>query len=64
MTITQLIQASPAKANELFIKLADTSDGALKTRERLFSEPPRVFRRPIWLTEVYREMVGWISAEG
>jgi stress response protein YsnF len=34
-TIRQLIQASPAKANELLAKLADTSDGALKTRERL-----------------------------
>src|SRR5688572_8080733 len=38
MTITQLIQGSPAKANELFTKLADTSDGAVKTREKLFSE--------------------------
>ena len=31
-------QTSPAKANELFAKLADTSEGAVKTRERLFSE--------------------------
>jgi hypothetical protein len=38
MTITQLIQNSPTKANELFSKLADTSDGAVKTREKLFSE--------------------------
>jgi hypothetical protein len=38
MTITQLIQNSPSKANELFGKLADTSDGAVKTREKLFSE--------------------------
>jgi len=38
MTITQLIQTSPIKANELFGKLADTSDGAVKTRERLFAE--------------------------
>jgi hemerythrin-like domain-containing protein len=38
MTITQLIQNSPSKANELFSKLADTSDGAIKTREKLFSE--------------------------
>jgi hypothetical protein len=37
-TIRQLIQTSPAKANELFAKLADTSEGAVKTRERLFSE--------------------------
>lgn len=32
------MQAGPAKANELFARLADTSDGALKTRERLFAE--------------------------
>jgi hypothetical protein len=38
MTITQLIQSSPAKANELFGKLEDTSDGAVKTRERLFGD--------------------------
>ncbi|MBP2313077.1 hemerythrin domain-containing protein [Azospirillum soli] len=38
MTITQLIQAAPARANELFAKLADTSDGAVKTRERLLAE--------------------------
>jgi hemerythrin superfamily protein len=38
MTITQLIQNSPNKANELFAKLADTSDGAVKTREKLFAE--------------------------
>jgi stress response protein YsnF/hemerythrin-like domain-containing protein len=37
-TIRQLIQTSPAKANELFAKLADTSERAVKTRERLFSE--------------------------
>ena len=38
MTIAQMIQTSPAKANELFGKLADTSDGAVKTREKLFAE--------------------------
>jgi uncharacterized protein (TIGR02271 family) len=32
------MQAGPAKANDLFAKLAETSDGALKTRERLFAE--------------------------
>src|SRR5919107_940534 len=37
-TIRQLIQTSPAKANELFTKLAETSGNAVKTRERLFSE--------------------------
>jgi hypothetical protein len=37
-TIRQLIQTSPARANELFAKLVDTSNNAVKTRERLFSE--------------------------
>jgi phasin family protein len=37
-TIRQLIQTSPIKANELLAKLADTSDSAIKTRERLFTE--------------------------
>jgi hypothetical protein len=37
-TIRQLIQTSPAKANELFARLADTSATAVKTRERLFAE--------------------------
>src|SRR3954447_21146436 len=37
-TIRQLIQTSPAKANDLFARLAETSVNALKTRERLFSE--------------------------
>jgi len=37
-TIRQLIQTSPAKANELFAKLVETSGNAIKTRERLFSE--------------------------
>jgi uncharacterized protein (TIGR02271 family) len=38
LTLRTLLQAGPAKANELFAKLAETSDGALKTRERLFAE--------------------------
>src|SRR5215204_3022878 len=37
-TIRQLIQTSPAKATELFAKLAETSGSAVKTRERLFAE--------------------------
>lgn len=37
-TIKQLIQTSPTKANELFARLVDTSDNAVKTRERLLSE--------------------------
>jgi hypothetical protein len=32
------MQAGPSKANELFAKLSDTSDGAVKTREKLFTE--------------------------
>jgi Hemerythrin HHE cation binding domain./Phasin protein. len=38
MTIAQLIQAAPAKANELFAKLADTTVRAVKTRERLLAD--------------------------
>ena len=37
-TIRQLIQTSPAKATELFAKLAETSGNAVKTRERLFAD--------------------------
>ncbi len=38
LTLRTLMQAGPAKANELFTRLAETSGGALKTRERLFAE--------------------------
>lgn len=38
MNLRTLMQAGPAKANELFAKLSETSDGALKTREKLFGE--------------------------
>jgi hypothetical protein len=38
MTIRQLIHDGPTKANELFAKLAETGDGAVKTRERLLAE--------------------------
>ncbi|MCE6960840.1 hemerythrin domain-containing protein [Cereibacter sphaeroides] len=37
-TIRQLIESSPKRANELFARLVDTSDTAVKTRDRLFSE--------------------------
>jgi len=37
-TIRQLIQTSPTRANELFAKLVDTSENAVKTRERLLAE--------------------------
>ena len=38
MNLRTLMQAGPAKANELFAKLSETSDGAVKTREKLFAE--------------------------
>jgi uncharacterized protein (TIGR02271 family) len=38
MTLRSLMQAAPAKAAELFARLSETSDNALKTRERLFAE--------------------------
>jgi hypothetical protein len=37
-TIRQLIQTSPARAYELFAKLVDISENAVKTRERLFAD--------------------------
>lgn len=38
MNIRQAMQVGPAKANELFAKLADTSNGAVKTRDKIFSD--------------------------
>ncbi|MBV1796478.1 DUF2382 domain-containing protein [Siccirubricoccus sp. G192] len=38
MNLRTLMQSGPAKANELFAKLSETSDGAVKTREKLFAE--------------------------
>jgi hypothetical protein len=38
MSLRSVMQAGPAKATELFAKLSDTSDAAVKTRERLFTE--------------------------
>ncbi len=38
MTLRTLMLAGPAKADELFTRLAATSGNALKTRERLFTE--------------------------
>ena len=38
MNFRMLMQAGPAKANELFARLAETSGGAVKTREKLFTE--------------------------
>src|SRR4028118_1634649 len=38
MNFRTMMLAGPTKANELFGKLSETSDGAVKTREKLFSE--------------------------
>ena len=38
MNFRTLMQAGPAKTNELFSRLSETSDGAVKTREKLFAE--------------------------
>ena len=38
MNLRTLMQVGPTKANELFARLAETSDGAVKTREKLFAE--------------------------
>jgi iron-sulfur cluster repair protein YtfE (RIC family) len=38
MSFRILMQAGPAKANELFARLSETSEGAVKTREKLFAE--------------------------
>jgi stress response protein YsnF/iron-sulfur cluster repair protein YtfE (RIC family) len=38
MSFRTMMLAGPTKANELFAKLSETSDGAVKTRERLFAE--------------------------
>jgi len=38
MNLRTLMEAGPAKANELFARLSETSDSAVKTREKLFSE--------------------------
>jgi iron-sulfur cluster repair protein YtfE (RIC family) len=38
MSLRTLLQAGPAKANELFARLSETSEGAVKTREKLYAE--------------------------
>src|SRR3954463_10535376 len=38
LTLRTLMQAAPAKATDLFTRLAETSNNAVKTRERLFAE--------------------------
>src|SRR5215204_5555348 len=37
-TIKQLLQTSPTRSNELFARLLDTSESAVKTRQRLLDE--------------------------
>jgi uncharacterized protein (TIGR02271 family) len=46
-----MIQTGPARANELFAKLAETSEGAVKTREKLFAELKAEFELLISLEE-------------
>src|SRR3954471_16796759 len=38
MNLRTFMQTGPTKANELFARMAETSDGAVKTRERLFAD--------------------------
>lgn len=38
MSLRTLMQAGSSKVNDLFAKLSDTSEGAVKTREKLFGE--------------------------
>jgi hemerythrin-like domain-containing protein len=38
MTLRTLMLAGPTKVNELFARIAETSGGAVKTREKLFAE--------------------------
>ena len=38
MTLKTLMLAGPTRANELFARIAETSGGAVKTREKLFAE--------------------------
>jgi stress response protein YsnF/hemerythrin-like domain-containing protein len=38
MSLRTIMQLGPTKVNELFAKLSETTDGAVKTRERLFAE--------------------------
>lgn len=51
MNLRSLMQAGPAKAVELFTKLAETPDTALKTRERLFAELKTELEKHVELEE-------------
>ncbi|HEV7254060.1 MAG TPA: phasin family protein [Mesorhizobium sp.] len=50
-TIRQLFLESPVKTNELFGKLVDTSEAAVKTREKLFAELKAEIERQAKLEE-------------
>jgi len=51
MTLRTLMLAGPAKADELFTRLAATSGNALKTRERLFTELKATLEQHVDLEE-------------
>jgi hemerythrin HHE cation binding domain-containing protein len=53
MSFRVLMQAGPAKANDLFARLSDTSDGAVKTREKLFAELKSELELHISLEELH-----------
>jgi uncharacterized protein (TIGR02271 family) len=53
LTLRTLMQAGPAKANELFARLADTSDNAIKTRERLYAELKAGLEQHVALEETH-----------
>src|SRR3954451_22117776 len=50
-TLQRLMQAGPTKANELFTRLAETSDTAVKTRERIFIELKSELEQHVTLEE-------------
>jgi stress response protein YsnF/hemerythrin-like domain-containing protein len=53
MTLRTLMLAGPTKANELFAKLSETSDSAIKTREKLFAELKAELEQHTSLEEQY-----------
>jgi uncharacterized protein (TIGR02271 family) len=53
MNLRSLMQAGPAKAVELFTKLAETPDTAVKTRERVFAELKAELEKHVELEQKY-----------
>ena len=53
MTLISLMQAGPAKANDLFARLSETSETALKTRERLFGDLKAELEQHVSLEEKF-----------